>query len=54
MCGPTADLEVREGVAEVKRIILESDKTWSGKFMNINIPHMPNTFNQYDGKEIPW
>ncbi|KAK6002550.1 hypothetical protein QM012_001300 [Aureobasidium pullulans] len=51
-----ADLSVEVGVAEVKRLILESGREQNGKFLNINVPETEGTNYQfeYDGKGIPW
>lgn len=48
--GETADLTVDVGVKELKRIILEADKSQNGKFVNIHVPGM----DQYKGEEVPW
>ena len=48
-----ADLEVEVGVTELKKIILESEKTENGKFLNISCSWAGKTWCQYDGKEIP-
>ncbi|THX79424.1 NAD(P)-binding protein [Aureobasidium pullulans] len=49
-----ADLSVEVGVAEVKRVILESGKDQNGKFLNINIPKTDEMKWSYDGQDIPW
>ncbi|THY49202.1 NAD(P)-binding protein [Aureobasidium pullulans] len=49
-----ADLSVEVGVAEVKRVILESGKEQNGKFLNINVPKADEMKWSYDGQDIPW
>ncbi|THW09196.1 NAD(P)-binding protein [Aureobasidium pullulans] len=49
-----ADLSVEVGVAEVKRVILESGKEQNGKFLNINVPKTDEMKWSYDGQDIPW
>ncbi|KAG9604063.1 NAD(P)-binding protein, partial [Aureobasidium melanogenum] len=49
-----ADLSVEVGVAEVKRLILESGKEQNGKFLNINVPKTEEMVYEYDGKGISW
>lgn len=49
-----ADLSVDVGVAEVKRLILESGREQNGKFLNIKVPKTEEMVWEYDGKEIPW
>nr|POE80957.1 putative oxidoreductase [Quercus suber] len=41
-----------DGVTDVKRIILESDPTYNGKFLNIHVLGQENAYGQYDGKEF--
>lgn len=48
--GEMADLTVDVGVKELKRIILQADKSQNGKFVNIRVPGM----DQYKGEEVPW
>lgn len=50
----SADLPVSVGAAEVKRMILEATPAWNGKYMNIHVPGMENSYQQYDGAEISW
>ena len=52
--GEQADLEVEDGVAEVKRIILEAGPSQNGKFLNIHVPGQEQGVGHYDGGEIPW
>jgi hypothetical protein len=47
-------LDVEVGVAELKRIILESSKAQNGKFLNIHVPGQEKSRQQYDGGEISW
>ncbi len=54
MGGQYADLDVTTGVAELKRIILESSKAQNGKLLNIHVPGQENSHGHYDGREIPW
>lgn len=56
MGSQNADLEVSVGVGAVKDIILKSDKSKNGKFLNIHVPGWENApgRNQYDGKDVPW
>lgn len=49
-----ADLSVEVGVAEVKRVILESGKEQNGRFLNINVPKTDEMKWSYDGQDIPW
>jgi len=49
-----ADLSVEVGVAEVKRLILESGREQNGRFLNINVPKTDEMVWEYDCKEIPW
>ncbi|KAH0337036.1 NAD(P)-binding protein, partial [Aureobasidium melanogenum] len=49
-----ADLSVEMGVAEVKRLILESGKEQNGKFLNIRVPKTEGMVFEYDGKGIAW
>ncbi|THZ79426.1 NAD(P)-binding protein [Aureobasidium pullulans] len=49
-----ADLSIEVGVAEVKRVILESGKEQNGKFLNINVPKTDEMKWSYDGQDIPW
>ena len=52
--GSYADFPVDVGVTELKRIILEANKSQSGKFMNIYVKGHEKSSQQYDGGEIPW
>jgi len=52
--GDFGELEVDVGAAEVKRIILQADKSQNGKFVNIHVSGKEKTAGQYDGGEIPW
>lgn len=54
MGNENADLSVDVGVAEVKRLILESGREQNGKFLNIKVPKTEKMVWEYDGKEIPW
>ena len=49
-----ADLDVDVGVAEVKRIILESGEEQNGKFLNVNVPGVEKPWDKYEGEEIDW
>lgn len=49
-----ADLSVEVGVAEVRRLILESGKEQNGKFLNIRVPKTEGMVFEYDGKGIAW
>ncbi|THY22711.1 NAD(P)-binding protein [Aureobasidium pullulans] len=49
-----ADLSAEVGVAEVKRLILESGKEQNGRFLNINVPKTDEMKWSYDGQDIPW
>lgn len=49
-----ADLDVEVGVAELKKIILESGKAQNGKFLNIHFAGQENSWGQYDEREISW
>ncbi|TIA66787.1 NAD(P)-binding protein [Aureobasidium pullulans] len=49
-----ADLSVEVGVAEVKRVILESGKEQNGRFLNIKVPKTDEMKWSYDGQDIPW
>ena len=46
-----ADLPVEEGVAEVKRIILEATPAQNGKFVDIRAEGYAD---RYQGGELPW
>ncbi|KAK4553124.1 hypothetical protein LTR86_009851 [Recurvomyces mirabilis] len=52
--GDYADFPVEVGVTELKRIILEADKSQNGKFVNIHVPGQEQAWGRYDGKEIEW
>ncbi|KAI4723287.1 NAD(P)-binding protein [Aureobasidium sp. EXF-10727] len=54
MGSANADLSVEAGVAEVKRLILESSKEHNGRFLNIKVPKTDEMMWEYDGKDIPW
>lgn len=54
MGGEGADLPVSVGTAEVKRMILEATPAWNGKFLNIRVPGMEDSWGKYDGGEISW
>ena len=51
-----ADLDVSVGAAEVVRILMESNQTTNGKFLNIHVPGWENAEgpNKYDGAEVVW
>lgn len=49
-----ADLSIEQGVAAVKKLILETGKEHNGKFLNIKVPKTDEMMFDYDGKEIPW
>jgi hypothetical protein len=52
--GQNADLEVAVGVADVRRIILESSPAQNGKLFNIHVPGQEKSWGQYDGAEVSW
>jgi len=52
--GEHAEFDVQVGVAELKRIILESTPADNGKLVNIHIQGQENSWGHYDGGEIPW
>ena len=54
MGSANADLSVEVGVAEVKRLILESGREQNGQFLNINVPKTEEMVWEYDGKGLPW
>jgi len=49
-----ADLSIEQGVAAVKKLILETGKEQNGKFLNIKVAKTDQMMFDYDGKEIPW
>jgi NAD(P)-dependent dehydrogenase (short-subunit alcohol dehydrogenase family) len=49
-----ADLSIEQGVAAVKKVILESGKEHNGTFRNIHVPKTDEMVWEYDGKDIPW
>ena len=49
-----ADLSIEQGVAAVKKLILETGKEQNGRFLNIKVPKTDEMMFDYDGKEIPW
>jgi hypothetical protein len=49
-----ADLSIEQGVAAVKKLILETNKEQNGKFLNIEVPKTDEMMWEYDGKDIPW
>jgi hypothetical protein len=48
------DLSVEEGVAQVKRVILESGKEQNGRFLNISMPKTDKMVWEYNGEDIAW
>lgn len=49
--GSSADLDPATGVEAFLRLILASDRSYNGKFLNIKVPGWEGT---YDGEEVPW
>jgi hypothetical protein len=49
-----ADLSIEQGVAAVKKLILETNKEQNGKFLNVEVPKTDEMMWEYDGKDIPW
>jgi hypothetical protein len=52
--GEHAELDVKIGVSELKRIIFESTAAQNGQFLNIHVPGQEEAWGNYDGREIPW